>query len=86
VRLQRLQWFEQECGGPARLRVIATLATVPGLDSSDTGMIGATATDLQQPFSLGTNEIGLLLTVSSLVALVALVATIRSASSSIACR
>jgi hypothetical protein len=83
VRLQRLRWFEQEVGGPARLRVIATLATVPGLDSSDTGMIGATATDLQQPFSLGTNEIGLLLTVSSLVALVAI---IRSASSSTACR
>lgn len=81
--LQRLLWFEQEVGGPARLRVIATLATVPGLDSSDTGMIGATATDPQQPFSLGTTEIGLLLTVSSLVALVA---TIRSASSSTACR
>jgi predicted MFS family arabinose efflux permease len=47
------------------------LAAVLALDSADKGVIGATAMDLQDAFSVGPTGIGFLLTVSSLVAVAA---------------
>jgi MFS family permease len=66
--LARLQ---QLAGGWDRLTVVATLAAVLALDAADKGTIGATAANLQHAFSIGKVDIGLLLTVSSLVSALA---------------
>ncbi len=58
-------------GGQARLRVVFALAAVLALDSADKGMIGATATELQATFSIGTTDIGLLVTLTGAVATIA---------------
>lgn len=55
-------------GGPARRRAILVLACVLGLDSADKGAIGALAPQLEAAFHIGNTQIGLLVTVSSLVA------------------
>jgi len=54
-------------GGRRRLRAVATLAAVIALDGADKGTVSATATDLKQAFGIGNTEIGLLLTVVSIV-------------------
>jgi predicted MFS family arabinose efflux permease len=57
-----------EAGGPARIRVIATLAAVLALDTADKGAISAVAVNLEDALSVGRTRIGLLLTVSGFVA------------------
>lgn len=59
--------LEGALGGPARTRVIVTLACVLGLDSADKATVGTSATQLQQALGIGKAQIGLLLAVSSLV-------------------
>jgi MFS family permease len=54
-------------GGPARARVVLTLAAVLGLNGADTGTISATANNLEKSFHVGNTQIGLLLTVVGLV-------------------
>lgn len=54
-------------GGPARRRAIVVLAAVLSLSSADGGAIGALAAQLESSFRVGNTEIGLLVTVSSLV-------------------
>jgi MFS family permease len=54
-------------GGPARRRVIVVFACVLALDSADKATIGASATQLQSGLGIGRTDIGLLLSVSSLV-------------------
>ena len=73
MRLARMERIERTAGGTARLRVIATLGAVLALDSADKGMVGATTTNLERAFSVGTTRIGLLLTVTSVVSVVATV-------------
>jgi MFS family permease len=58
-------------GGPARRKVVVTLACVLALDSADTGTVSANATQLQSGLHIGKADIGLLLAVSSLVGAVA---------------
>ena len=58
----------RRAGGRDRLCVIVALGAVLALDSGDKGMIGATATELQVTFSVGTTGIGLLVTVTGVVA------------------
>ncbi len=54
-------------GGPARLRVVLLLAGVLSLASADAGTIGAVALQLEKAFRIDNTEVGLLITVSSLV-------------------
>lgn len=55
-------------GGPARTRVIVLLACVLGLSSADVATVGASATELRQALGISNTDIGLLVTVTSLVA------------------
>lgn len=54
-------------GGPARRTVILLLALVLGLNAADSSTIGAIAVQLQPGLGIGTAELGLLATASSLV-------------------
>lgn len=63
--------LEAPVGGPARMRIVAVLASVLALDAADKGTIGATAPNLERAFAIGKVEIGFLLTVSALVGAVA---------------
>jgi predicted MFS family arabinose efflux permease len=54
-------------GGPARRRVIVLLALVLALSAADSSSVGAIAAQLQPALGIGTAELGLLVTVSSLV-------------------
>ena len=54
-------------GGPARLRVVLTLAAVLGLSGADTGTISSTTGNLERAFHVGNTRIGLLLSVVGLV-------------------
>jgi predicted MFS family arabinose efflux permease len=58
-------------GGPARRRAIGVLAAVLSLSAADGGAVGALAAQLESSFRIGNTEIGLLVTVSSLVGSVA---------------
>jgi MFS family permease len=58
-------------GGEARTRVIVTLAAVLGLSSADASTVGASATQLRDALNIGNTDIGLLVTVTSLVAAIA---------------
>lgn len=60
-----------EVGGPARLQVIVMLAAVLGLDTADKGTLSAVTGQLKQTFHIGNTEIGLLLSVVSLIGAVA---------------
>lgn len=55
-------------GGAARTRVILVLACVLGLSSADVATVGASATELRQALGISNTDIGLLVTVTSLVA------------------
>lgn len=57
----------EAAGGPARARVVLTLAAVLALDGADTGTVGATENNLERAFHVGNTEIGLLLSAVSLV-------------------
>ena len=52
-------------GGPARLRVIAVLALVVGLEAAGNGTVGALAVPLKQSFGIDNTQVGLLVTVST---------------------
>jgi predicted MFS family arabinose efflux permease len=54
-------------GGPARRKVILLLGLVLGLGAADSSSIGAIAPQLQPALGIGTAELGLLVTASSLV-------------------
>lgn len=58
-------------GGATRTRVIVTLACVLSLSSADVATVGASATELRQALHIGDTDLGLLVTVTSLVAAVA---------------
>jgi predicted MFS family arabinose efflux permease len=60
-----------ELGGPERTRVIVLLASVLALSSADTATVGAAATPLRNALGISNTDIGLLVTVTSLVAAVA---------------
>lgn len=53
-------------GGPARGRVVLTLAAVLALSGADTGTISATTDNLERTFSVGNTQIGVLLSVVGL--------------------
>ena len=57
-------------GGAARTRVILVLAGVLGLSSADVATVGASATELRNSLGISNTDIGLLVTVTSLVAAV----------------
>lgn len=54
--------------GSNKWRVLLLLASVLALDSADKDAVSATADNLQRAFGIGTTQVGLLLTVVSLVA------------------
>jgi MFS family permease len=55
-------------GGPARTRVVVLLACVLALASADTATVGASAVDLRRSLHVSNTDIGLLVSVTSLVA------------------
>ncbi|MGH3164869.1 MAG: MFS transporter, partial [Trebonia sp.] len=57
-------------GGAARTRVILVLAGVLGLSSADVATVGASATELRHSLAISNTDLGLLVTVTSLVAAV----------------
>src|SRR5579875_3279368 len=57
-------------GGPARTRVVVLLACVLALASADTATVGASAVELRRALHIDNTDIGLLISVSSLVAAV----------------
>lgn len=58
-------------GGPERARVVVVLAAVLALSSADAATVGAAATELRRSLHINLTDVGLLVTVSSLVAAVA---------------
>src|ERR1700722_17913687 len=63
--------LERTLGGPERKRVIVTLACVLAMSSADAATVGAAAAPLRAALHIDNTDIGLLVTVSSLVAAVA---------------
>jgi predicted MFS family arabinose efflux permease len=63
--------LERTLGGPERKRVIVTLACVLAMSSADAATVGAAAAPLRSALHIDNTDIGLLVTVSSLVAAVA---------------
>ncbi|HWE56332.1 MAG TPA: MFS transporter [Acidimicrobiales bacterium] len=63
--------LDEAVGGPARRRVILLLGSILGLQAADTGAVGALAAPLEQAFHIGDTDIGLLVTVTTLVGCVA---------------
>jgi MFS family permease len=63
--------IDEVVGGPARRRVILLLGAILGLQAADTGAVGALAAPLERSFHIGNTDIGLLVTVTTLVGCVA---------------
>jgi MFS family permease len=63
--------LEGAVGGPARRRVILLFASILGLQAADTGAVGALAVPLEKAFHIGNTQLGLLVTVTTLVGCVA---------------
>jgi predicted MFS family arabinose efflux permease len=63
--------LENALGGAERTRVIVLLASVLALSSADASTVGASATPLRHALGIGNTDIGLLVSVTSLVAAVA---------------
>lgn len=63
--------LDEAVGGPARRRVILLMGSVLGLQAADTGAVGALAAPLESTFHIGNTDIGLLVTVTTLVGCVA---------------
>jgi MFS family permease len=63
--------MERKLGGPQRTRVIVVLAGVLAMSSADTATIGASATQLRAALHITNTDIGLLVTVTSVVGAVA---------------
>jgi MFS family permease len=57
-------------GGPARTRVVVLLACVLALASADTATVGASAVELRRGLHIDNTDIGLLISVTSLIAAV----------------
>jgi MFS family permease len=62
---------ETRLGGAERARVVTVLASVLALAGADTATVGASATELRHALHITNTDVGLLVTVSSLVAAVA---------------
>ncbi len=60
-----------EVGGPARRKAVLLLAAVLALDAADKGAVGAVAFQLEQSLHIGNTQVGLAVTVTSLVGAVA---------------
>lgn len=60
-----------ETGGPARRLVVVALSLVLALDAADRGAVGAIAFELERGLHIGNAQVGLMVTVSSLVAALA---------------
>ncbi len=58
---------DEAAGGPARRRVIVLLAGVLGLDTADKAALSAVAGGLKHAFGIGNTEIGILVSIVSLV-------------------
>jgi MFS family permease len=58
-------------GGPERTRVIVVLAAVLAMSSADAATVGAAATQLRHSLHIDLTDVGLLVTVSSVVAAIA---------------
>ena len=63
--------LDEVVGGPARLRMIVVLGAILGLQAADTGAVGALAAPLERAFHVGNADIGLLVTITTLVGCVA---------------
>jgi MFS family permease len=63
--------LETSLGGAERTRVVVVLACVLALNGADTATVGASATELRHGLHISNTDIGLLVTVTSLVAAVA---------------
>lgn len=63
--------LDDALGGPDRRRVIVLLGSILGLQAADTGAVGALAEPLEHTFHIGDTDIGLLVTVTTLVGCVA---------------
>ena len=59
--------IDEMVGGSARRRVIILLGSILGLQAADTGAVGALAAPLERSFAIGNTDIGLLVTVTTLV-------------------
>jgi MFS family permease len=69
--LHLAEYMEEAVGGPARLRMILLLGSILGLQAADTGAMGAIAAPLEKAFDIGNTQIGLLVTVTTLIGCVA---------------
>ena len=63
--------IDEAVGGPARRRVILLFGSILGLQAADIGAVGALAAPLEKAFHLDNTDIGLLVTVTTLVGCVA---------------
>lgn len=63
--------IDEAVGGPARRRVILLFGSILGLQAADTGAVGALAAPLEKAFHIGNTDVGLLVTVTTLVGCVA---------------
>jgi predicted MFS family arabinose efflux permease len=71
-RSRRLRlWLSAVVGGEARLRVIVLLALVLALQSADSATVGSVAVPLERSLQIDNVQLGLLVTVSSLVGAIA---------------
>jgi MFS family permease len=71
VRRAIVRALESALGGAERTRVIVLLASVLALSSADAATVGAAATPLRHALGISNTDIGLLVTVTSLVAALA---------------
>lgn len=71
THLHLTETIDEVVGGPARRRVILLFGSVLGLQAADIGAVGALAAPLEKAFHLNNTDIGLLVTVTTLVGCVA---------------
>ncbi len=69
--LHLTETLDEVVGGPARRRVILLFGSILGLQAADTGAVGALAAPLEKAFRIGNTDIGLLVTVTTLIGCVA---------------
>ncbi len=70
--LRRIRdWAHRRVGGSASAKLIAIFASVLALNSADVGAIGAMADRIEAAFGVGKTDLGLIVSISSLVSAVA---------------